>query len=282
MIKREREMMLGNSGTIIIRVSKLMPIILALVLLLTGLMITPVMAEIPKKIHGCDIGGELPPYSYYKRKNGQPTNEVTGFSVRYIEQILETKNIKSTIELLPWRRCKALVTKGDYALLLNASINPEREKNYLISKTYYTVKDVYFYSKRKPISQINNVGELRKHYICGEAGYNYINFGIRNEEVDTGTTSLPQAMEKLHAGHCDVVLARFEFAAGHRFTNGIDYTKSKDFGWGEIKGMTPLSFHIMVSRRLPYSKELIDLINQGIDHMVSSKKVDLLKQEFLL
>lgn len=255
---------------------------LLILYLLTVLFITtPAFAKLPKVIPICDIGAELPAYAYFRRVNGKITTEVTGFSVRYIEQILGAKGIESKVDLIPWKRCQAMVTKGDYAMLLNGSIKPELEKNYFISKTYYKVKDVYFYSKLKPTPKIKSANDLRKLNMCGQAGFNYVNFGVRNEEVDTGAKSFPQVMDKLKAGHCDVVLGRLEYAADYLFTSGVDYTDDKNFGWGELKGMAPLEIHIMVSRELSYSKELIEIINRGIDNMNQSKNVNKLKQEFL-
>jgi polar amino acid transport system substrate-binding protein len=240
----------------------------------------PVFAKIPEHIPICDIGSEIPIYAYYKRKNGLITDEVTGFSVEYIKQILSAQNIKSTVELIPWKRCQAMVANGKYTMLLNASVNPERQKNFLITKAYYTIKDVYFYSKLKPTPKVKNVKDLRLLYICGQAGFNYLNFGIHDEEIDTQAASFPQVMDKLKLGHCDIVLGHLEFAANYRFTSGIDYTKDKDFGWGEIEGTKPLKIHIMVSRQLPYSKELLELINRGIDEMNRSKKSAKLKRKF--
>ena len=225
----------------------------------------PLRAEIPKQLAICDIGGEYPPFSYYKRENGQPSGEVTGFAVDYVRAILRAHDISATVDLIPWKRCQAEVVTGRYAMLLSAANNPERERVYLISKTYYAVHEIYFYAKDKPFPKLENVDNMRRLKICGQSGFTYLRYGLRDEEIETMAKNFPQAMEMLKAHRCDIVLGRLEVAAGYQYTNGIDYTQSADFGWAMLKGMEPTAFHIMVSRNLPYSAELLDLINRGID-----------------
>ncbi|HRE19370.1 MAG TPA: transporter substrate-binding domain-containing protein [Rhodocyclaceae bacterium] len=238
-------------------------------------------AGIPNEIPVCDIGGAWPPYAYNIYINSQETDAVAGFSVDYIRTILARHQRTAHIELIPWRRCQKGVAAGNYAMLLNASLNPEREKTYLVSKPYYVVHDVYFYARSRLAPRISNLADLKKLRLCGQEGYNYANFGLRDEEVETGATSFPQAMNKLLAGRCDVVLGRREIAAGFRLLNGIDYTRSPDFGMGEIPGMQPASFHMMISRNLPYGEELLHLVNQGIDEMKQSGEEHTLARRYL-
>ena len=240
-----------------------------------------VWANLPSEIPICDIGGAWPPYIYHAQVNGQDSEEVTGFSVDYIRAILARRQLRARIELIPWRRCQTGVINGSYAMLLNASLNAERERDYLVSKPYYVVHDVYFYATARPVPTIATLSDLRKLRICGQAAYNYVNFGLRNDEVDAGAKSFPQAMEKLRAGRCDVVLGRREIAAGFRLLNGIDYTRHPDFGMGSAPWVKPANFHMLISRNTPYAEALLTIVNQGIDEMKHSGEDRLLARRHL-
>jgi polar amino acid transport system substrate-binding protein len=237
--------------------------------------------ELPKEIQICDNGNEWPPYTFYKRVDGRVTSELTGFSVEYIQTILKRAGLKPAITMLPWLRCQSMVTIGKYLMLLNASENAERARDYLVSKPYYAVQGIYIYSTTRPKPRIQTARDLLLRHTCGQMGYNYVNFGIRNEEIDSGTTTLPMTLEKLKFGNCDVVLARKEIAAGHIWINGIDYTNDKNFGWGILEGMKPSQFHMMVSRQTPYAQQLIELIDNGIDDMTASGEAKKLEKKYL-
>ena len=72
-----------------------------------------------------------------------------------------------------------------HAMLLKASIIPERERDYPISKTYYTVQDAYFYFRPGPAPRSEFAADMHGKRPCGEAGFNYLDFMVRPEEVDT-------------------------------------------------------------------------------------------------
>ena len=229
---------------------------------------TSVMADVPRQIQICGMEGEWPPYAYFKRENGKITGEVVGSSISTIKKILGKHHISATITLIPWRRCLAEVASGRYAMLLDASVNAERERSYLISRTFYTLHDVYFYSANRPAPKIETVADLRIVKICGEAGFNYLNFDVPQNEIDAESSSFKNAMDKLKAGRCDAVLGRLEIAAGHRYVNGIDYTQSTEFEWRTLPGTSESTFHIMISRNVPFASELLDLINRELADLI--------------
>jgi polar amino acid transport system substrate-binding protein len=237
-------------------------------------------AGIPKAIKICDMADEWPPYTYFERAGGKPTEKIIGFSIDYVTEILSKHNITATIVLIPWRRCLAEVESGVSAMLLNASVNEERKTKYLISDPYYEVTDVYFYSQAKPIKNISNTDQLKKYTLCGQAGFNYVTFGVKAEDIETTASSFEMLMTMLKGRRCDLALGRKEIAAGHRFTNGIDYTKSEEFGFGPIIGMKPAPFHMMISRKIPYANELLTLINRGITEIKKQKKDKPLKSKY--
>ena len=112
-------------------------------MLLLGCVSSFAYAALPSSIKICDDGDEWPPFSYYQRDDGTKTKQVVGYSVDYIQSILDKQKVAFSLELLPWKRCLADVKEGARAMLLSASRTPEREKDYLISKPYYAMTGIY-------------------------------------------------------------------------------------------------------------------------------------------
>lgn len=238
-------------------------------LLLLGLLLAcgSAAAKVPRQIDVCDIGSEWPPYTYRERQDGQPTGRVVGQSVSLLRQILSRKNIEFQIELIPWRRCLAEVASGKYAMLVNASTNAERSATYLVTTPYYHLTGVYLYARERPPPPIRQPEDLRALRVCGQSGYNYVNFGLSSDQVLTGTPDFDRVILKLKAGRCDVVLTRLEIVAGQKYIDGKDYLADPALTYGTPTYMAPEPFHMMVSRQLAYSAELLEILNEGIQEL---------------
>jgi len=52
-----------------------------------------------KTINICDDGAEWPPYTYYKRVNGEATKELVGYSVDVIREIFSKHGIEFTLKI---------------------------------------------------------------------------------------------------------------------------------------------------------------------------------------
>jgi polar amino acid transport system substrate-binding protein len=244
----------------------------------------PASAQIHTVIRICsdgDYNDEFPPFAFYKRVNERATGETTGYSVEFIRKILSDRQIEFKVDLIPWTRCQAEVEEGSYALLLDAASSPEREKKYFVSKPYYTLQDVYFYPRTRPPGKVETASDLRRLRVCGQSGYTYVNWGLQDAEVDRGARTFEQALQKMKLGRCDVVLTRLETAVTYRFTQSPDPIAAGEFVWRKMPGMTPLPFHMMVSRKLPYSEDLISILNDGIDRMFRTGKAKKLGLEYL-
>lgn len=244
----------------------------------------PVSGQIHQQIRICsdgDYNDEFPPFAFFKRQDGRATSETTGYSVDFVKEILSARHIVSTVDLIPWNRCLAEVEQGNYAILLDAANDAGRQKKYLVSRPYYTLQDVFFYLKSRPIGKVESASDLRRLRVCGQSGYTYTNWGLLDREIDTGARTLEQALQKLRLGRCDVVLTRLETAVNYRFTSGADRLRIEEFGWQKMPGMAPLPFHMMVSRKLPYSRTLIGILNDGIDRMFRSGEARKLELEYL-
>jgi polar amino acid transport system substrate-binding protein len=220
-------------------------------------------AALPSVIGVCDDGAEWPPYTYFKRVNGTKTNTLIGFSVEYLQRVLERKGLHFTLDLIPWKRCMAEVVSGHYAMLLNASLNDERARDYLVTQPYYALTLVYFYDADRPRPAINSAADLRTLHACGVSGYNYVPFGLEPNMIDTDAKDLPQAFLKLKRGHCDVVPERLEVAIGYEAIGELDL-KAEGIQYAPVPHLPRSPFYMMVSRNVPYANELLSVLNEGI------------------
>ncbi|PRC91879.1 Bacterial extracellular solute-binding protein, family 3 [Solimicrobium silvestre] len=219
--------------------------------------------QLPRVIEMCDGIDEWPPYMYFKRINGEKSSEVVGYAFDYVSRILARKGIKATIKLIPWNRCVAEVESGKYAMLLDASNSEERDRKFFVSRTYYEVHLVYFYDLSRPKPQINSVADLKKFRLCGVLGYNYAPFLLEPENIDTGADGYDKVMAKLKLNRCDAVPDRLEVAIGFKTIGELDFI-GKNIAYDFIPGVKSLSYHMLISRKLPYSHKLIELIDEGI------------------
>jgi polar amino acid transport system substrate-binding protein len=238
-------------------------------------------------IHIADDGAEWPPYSYYKRVNGKKTNEIVGFSVDVITEIFKKHGIEFTVELLPWERTKRYVEKGKkHQMLLSASYNEERVKKYLVSRSYYTLNNVAFYSAKKyPAGLfVKSIDDIKKNYkVCGLLGYSYGSLGFSSGEIDQNIGTYSQLIMVLHnrLKRCDMFIEGYEIFAGFKAI-GIDYLSDKDLKYTTIPGMTPKTYHMMISRNFKYGEELKHLIDKGITSLEESGRLNELLKKYNL
>jgi polar amino acid transport system substrate-binding protein len=238
-------------------------------------------AELPATIKACDDGDEWPPFTYFARDGAVKGQQVVGYSVDYLREILEKRGIKLSVALMPWKRCQTEVERGRYVLALNAASSAERDKAYLMSLPYYTLTGVYFYATQRPAPKVNGPDDLRKLKVCGMAGYNYAPFGIPVNEIDTRAVNFPAAVGRLKAGRCDVLLVQQEIVLGQRLSSGFNIAAFPEFAMAPIPNLEPAPYHMMLSRKLPYANELLTLINQGIQDMTASRRGEQLAQRYL-
>lgn len=224
---------------------------------------SPARAALPKVISVCDDGAEWPPYTYYKRSYGVKTDQLIGYSVDYLQRVLERKGMHFKLELIPWVRCMEAVDHGDYDMLLNAANNPERDRTYWVTKPYYALTPVYFYDQDRSKPKVAKAEDLKKLRLCGVHGYSYVSFRLKPTEIDTGANDIARAFLKLKSNRCDAVPERLEIAVGYRALDVVDYTRM-NIGYEPVPWLKSVPFSMMVSRHIPYAKELLDLLNEGI------------------
>ncbi|HJV00514.1 MAG TPA: transporter substrate-binding domain-containing protein [Burkholderiaceae bacterium] len=223
---------------------------------------TPLAPE--QVIRVCGQIAEWPPYLFFKRDIGGPTDEVTGYSAEMLQLSLERKGLRYTFDMLPWRRCTESVRLGMHDMMTDLARNPDRDRTYLVSKPYYSQHLVYFYDMARPRPAVDTAPDLKKLRLCGINGYTYAAFGLNPAHMDTGSQDLIQSLLKLKNNRCDAVPERLEIALGYQALGKVDF-KVLGIAYSALPDLAPSPFHMMVSRNVPYGAELLEVINEGID-----------------
>lgn len=244
-----------------------------------------VFASSIKHVKICDDEGGWPPYVYYEMKDGKKTNKLIGYAVDAFDYIAKKNNFTYELLMVPWKRCLDNVKNynDEYAMLLEFSKTPEREKEFLITEAYYTTKSAVFYNKKKFKDGLNikALGDLKKYKGCGLAGYNYTIYGYKEGELDQGTKTMDRVVAKLKEDRCDFFPEKLEIVAGFGKTGGVKIIGDPEIGY-EILTMVPESpFYMAVSRKYPQADELLKMVNDTIKEMTQKGEIKKLEQKWV-
>ena len=229
----------------------------------------------------CDDGAEWPPYSYYQRVDGIPTDTIIGFSVDVVRKIFDAHGIPWKLSLVPWKRCMHEVAKGEpYQMLLSAGRNPQRDRTYLVSEPYYQMHTSYLYSTTHHPQGLAIAGrdDLKKYRVCGIQGYNYIVFGLPEDAIDTGTADYATLVKKLLNGRCDLSVDRLEILMGFKAI-GKDFITQPGLAYRIIPGEPVEPFHMMFTRN-EFGHRLKRIVDEGIGKLRESGELNAMQRKY--
>jgi polar amino acid transport system substrate-binding protein len=241
-------------------------------------------AQLPAEIKACsssEDGGGRPRFAFYQRPDGKSPPQLTGYSVEFLRQLLAPQGIALHAELLPWKRCLDAVAAGDFAVVLDANLTPERQTQYRVSSPYYQQKKLYVYARNKPFGAFTSLAALRPLRVCGQLGKDYSGWGLTGINIDRGSRTLEQGLMKIKLGRCEVVLTRPEAIDFYRPSAGPDGLSLDRFAWRELPGVPAIPSGFLVSRNLPYSAALADLLETGIAQMQRDGRKKAIEDRFL-
>ena len=249
------------------------------------MLLVPAHAEISagSTIATCNDGGEWPPFLYHVRENGVRTDKVVGYDIDVLTRIFEKHELNFTFDLIAWSRCLHEVEQGDnYRMVSSVAYSEERAKKYLVTEPYYTVQPHYFYPKANFPNglDIESLDDFVNYKVCGLRGYNYTNFGISPEIIDTGTKVFEQLIEKTVRKRCDIFLGRFEIFAGFAKT-GNNYIGDNNLGTAPMPGVPGDKFYMMISRNYEDAEELKQILDEGIIEITASGEAESLLAPYL-
>ncbi len=259
-----------------------------LIIYLSGLLLlpTPAAAESnPTPLYACDDVSEYPPYTYFDRKNGKPTDNVVGYTVDALKKIFKDRPV--VVDLIPWNRCLQLTKTGTkYQIALGARKTAEREVDFMFTAPLFQMQSDYYYSRKKHPDglDIHTLADLQKYKICGLFGYNYDQYGLPTSTVLT-TYKFQQLIPLVLHDNCDLFIEYRQVIQGHRkiddeLRKAID---DPDLAHQPVPGVTDTAYYFIVPRSLPDAKALVDKLNNGFDDLgKSGEKSTLMKKYNLL
>ena len=231
-----------------------------------------------KTIRFCAGTHEWPPYYFYKRINGEKTKEVIGLDIDIFNEVFTKNGINYSVKLLPWKRCLLSSKQGKkYDVIFGGSLNENRRANYVTTKGYYNLTPSYFYAKKAfpngiTIKQSLELGKQGK--LCGLRGFNYINFGQKNEDIDMGSADYKSLVTKTIGQRCKISFARYEILEGWGKLLKRDFTTNENLVFTPIPNNPLESFHLMISKNYPYAQELKAFFEEEIKKLKHSGKLN--------
>ncbi|MDN3611996.1 substrate-binding periplasmic protein [Vibrio ostreicida] len=205
----------------------------------------------------CGDSIDWPPYTYV---DGE---EVKGFDVDVLNQVLSAHNITFNITMTSWTRCLKGTKDGDFQLAVSASYSEERAKHYLYTAWYYQVTPYFMYSKQRFPDGVNisNVTDLSQYKVCGIHGYNYADFQLKN--IDQYTHNMFELVKEIREKRCEIVVVWNEIVEGIKRLWGIDYVTG-EIAAQPIPNMHKHKFYMLVSKKFEEAEALQQLLNKAL------------------
>lgn len=209
----------------------------------------------------CADSNDFAPFTY-TGKHG-----VDGYNVDYLKGMLTPIGRHAAITRLPWIRCLALAAAGEYDIVLDAVKVTSRDAEFAYGRNHYSLTPIVMYRKGLKLPPIKAPADLAPFKQCQVLGWDYSLAGVPmvNDGVTKPTTQ-GAALEMLRSGRCQIMVYDLELIPGMRLLPGGD----DDLAYVPLPWVTKADMYMMVSRALPYTRELVEMISTGVDRMEKS------------
>lgn len=187
---------------------------------------------------------------------------------------------------MPWARCVREVEefgqRGQAELLLYASLNPERERKFLVSPPLHQIQGGLWYSRRQwpRAPALTNLGELGGYRLCGMFGHNYAwlaPYGV--SQIDSGALNLRAVIDKLERGRCDFVLSALEPVRGADQLGFV--TLPDELAFLPYPGRGPISQHLLLTRQSARAEVLQQRLSRALAELHANGEADRLYRAYL-
>jgi len=209
-----------------------------------------------------------------------------GATLALTRAALERAGLSVLWRPMPWPRCvrevQELAQRGQIELLLYASHNQERDRQFLFSRALHRVTGGVWYSRlafpQGP--RLQRLEDLGQYRLCGMHGHNYGWLAERGiGPVDSGALTLKAVLDKLVRGRCELVLSSREPVRGAAQLGFVRLAPELDFL--PYPGREPVSQHLLVARSSPRASELQQRLDQALAELHSSGAAQRLYKPYL-
>jgi len=237
-------------------------------------------AEVPHSLKACGDVNEFPPYTYYERKDGKMKESVAGFNVDYLAALLGPDRRGVSVVLLPWKRCLLLAAQGHYDLVLDVSGQAQRQRDFYIANAHYSIRPIMMFSEKMPPPPGDSPDVLAHYSRCEVLGWDYTGYGM---PPGVGVVAVPStldgALRMLRIGRCQVMVHNLELVLGMRQVGKQDLLEGLTYR--HIAWLPVYELHFAVSRKLPYARPLVEMLNRGRLAMNKSGETQRLLKKYL-
>ncbi|MBH9579300.1 substrate-binding periplasmic protein [Inhella proteolytica] len=231
----------------------------------------------------CDDVNEWPPYTYFRRVDGQRSGELTGYTVELLRLIGQRRGLELRIEMLPWKRCVEAVRHGEILGFLNAIVTPERKVDFLISDLLYETRLLALWSRQQHPNglRVNSQADLATLRIGGVHGYSYSQLSEAEQARLQRAPHYESLVQMLHRGRVDVALVNEGVMLGHAALGSPAFAASASLGQVALQDRQPSRFHLMFTRAKPEGARLQALVNEELAALQRSGELAKLRAQFL-
>ncbi|MCP4119915.1 MAG: amino acid ABC transporter substrate-binding protein [Desulfobacteraceae bacterium] len=106
--------------------------------------------------------------------------------------------------------------------------------------------------------------------LCGVLGFNYVNFGQKNADVDMGCMNYDCLVQKALNLRCDISFVRYEILAGWGDVLNKRYVENDKLVFLPVPGVPLESFHLMISKKWKYAEAFKTYFNNAIGELRES------------
>ena len=210
-----------------------------------------------------------PPFSYPPKSNG---DRFVGFNQDLLQQIFAQRHINYDVVVRPWKRCLKEAISGEVNIVLDASSNPQRQQDYLLTEPIYELTPIFFFARQKAeqYKQPTEAKQLAGLAICGQDGYIYNNFGFDDSLINRLSKDINRVLDLSILDRCNIGLARKEVL----LTELKTFARADQIGYQLIANTPKEKFYWLINKNTPFATELKTIIDHEVAALYKTKRAN--------
>jgi polar amino acid transport system substrate-binding protein len=237
-------------------------------------------AALPGTLRVCADTNEFAPFVFRERHGSARGPQVLGYDLDVLRRVLEPAGVHIEVELLPWARCVLQGARGDFPILLDGLRSPKRERDFLFPASHYGLTPLFVYLRAGPRPDVDSVTGLSHYRLCSQADYNYEPYGVPDRMITNRARTIEDAVGMLKLGRCQVLLQYAELLEANRAMGGADVLGDPALRSEPAQWIRHVELYYLVSKRVPYRQELLELIDRGVTRLKHNGELDRLRAKY--